>query len=330
MARKKIVQHRILDLSATLFVIVVVTTLRSYFLPTDDESIANTLTPIGSLVQSVQQSLPLLSALVWAMVLGFAGLDAGRYGPKFSLYPAYTLMAIPIFGVIAGAVMVSTDYLLSGVAMLLMLFGTKYLLRCIMRTESYNDLSLSMLCYGTLPLLFAPAAILYLVLPFLVLVVRNTWRDWVVSTFSLAFPLLAISYWRWCAGLGFRSAGEMIYTSMFTASEFSFFSTLNIAGIALLGIIIVMVACAISLIISDRYSLKVKSRAVMRFNAFMLLATLVMFFMPGCTATIFAIIATPVALLSPIVFVRMGVGFTESLYRLLLLAAAANMVVMSL
>ena len=199
-----------------------------------------------------------------------------------------------------------------------------------MRTESYNDLSLSMLCYGTLPLLFAPAAILYLVLPFLVLVVRNTWRDWVVSTFSLAFPLLAISYWRWCAGLGFRSAGEMIYTSMFTASEFSFFSTLNIAGIALLGIIIVMVACAISLIISDRYSLKVKSRAVMRFNAFMLLATLVMFFMPGCTATIFAIIATPVAILSPIVFVRMGVGFTESLYRLLLLAAAANMVVMSL
>ena len=108
MARKKIVQHRILDLSATLFVIVVVTTLRSYFLPTDDESIANTLTPIGSLIQSVQQSLPLLSALVWAMMLGFAGLDAGRYGPKFSLYPAYTLMAIPIFGVIAGAVMVST------------------------------------------------------------------------------------------------------------------------------------------------------------------------------------------------------------------------------
>jgi hypothetical protein len=52
--------------------------------------------------------------------------------------------------------------------------------------------------------------------------------------------------------------------------------------------------------------------------------------MPGCTATIFAIIATPVALLSPIVFVRMGVGFTESLYRLLLVAAAANMVVMSL
>ncbi len=330
MARKKIAQHRILDLSATLFVIVVVATLRSYLLPVGDESVANTPTPIGTLLQGLGASLPLLAALAWALITMFAGLDAGRYGPKFSLYPAYTLMAIPIFGVVASAVMVSGEYLLSGAAMLLMLFGTKYLVRCIMHTESYNDLSLSMLCYGTLPLVFAPAALFYIALPFLVLVVRNSWRDWLVSVSSLVFPLLAVSYWRWCAGHAFLSTGEQIYTSMFTPSEFGFFSTLNIAGIALLGIIIVMVLCSISLIISDRYSLKVKSRAIMRFNAFMLLITLVMFFMPACTPTIFAIVATPVAILTPLIFVRMGIGFTEMIYRAMIVAAAANMLVMVL
>ena len=330
MARKKIVQHRILDLSATLLVIVITATLRSAFFPVGDEAIPNTPTPLGSLLQSLQQSIPALSTIVWAMLLMFAGLDAGRYGPKFSLYPAYTLMASPVFGVMAGAVMVSGEYLLSGAAMMLMLFGTKYLLRCIMRTESYNDLSLSMLCYGMLPLVFAPAALLYAALPVLVLVVRNTWRDWVVSIASLIFPLLSVSYWSWCAGKGFLTTGKQLYISLFTQSEFSFFSTLNIAGIALLGIIIVMVLCSVSLVISDRHSLKVKSRAVMRFNAFMLLVTLAMFFMPSCTATLFAIVATPVAILTPIVFVRMGIGFTESLYRFLLLAAAANMVVMCL
>ncbi len=330
MARKKVPQHRILDLAATLFLIVVVTTLRSYLLPAGDEAIPNTPTPLGSLLQGVQQSLPLLSAVAWSLMLMFAGLDAGRYGPRFSLYPAYTLMAIPIFGVVAGAVMVSGEYLISGGAMMLMLLGTKYLIRCVMRTESFNDLSLSMLCYGALPLLFAPAALLYLVLPFMVLMVRNTWRDWVVSLASLLFPLLSVSYWYWCAGDGFTTVGEQIYTSMFTPSEFSFFSTLNIAGIALLGIIIIMVLCAISLIISDRYSLKVKSRAVMRFNAAMLLVCIAMFLLPGSTASTFAIIATPVALLIPIIFVRMGVGFTEALYKLLLVAAAANMVVMAM
>ena len=330
MARRKIVQHRILDLAVTLFVIVVITTLRATLFPAGDESIPNTPTPIGSLLQGFEQSFPTLSVIAWAMMLMFAALDAGRYGPKFSLYPAYTLMAIPVFGVTAGAVMVSGEFLLSGVAMMLMLFGTKYLLRCIMRTESFNDLSLSMLCYGTLPLVFAPAALLYIALPLLILGVRNTWRDWVVSLASLLFPILSVSYWGWCAGEGFMAAGEQIYTSRFTPSEFSFFSTLNIAGIALLGVIIVMVLCAISLIISDRYSLKVKSRAVMRFNAMMLAVTLAMFLMPGCTATLFAIVAAPVAILTPIIFVRMSVGFTEMLYRLLLIAAAANMVVMAL
>ncbi len=330
MARKKIVQHRILDLAVTLFIIVVITTLRAALLPAGDESIPNTPTPVGSLLQGLQQHIPTLCILAWALMMMFAGLDVGRYGPKFSLYPAYTLMAIPMFGITSGAVMVSGEFLLSGIAMLLMLFGTKYLLRCIMRTESFNDLSLAMLCYGTLPLIFAPAALFYVTLPILVLIARNTWRDWVVSVASLLFPILSVSYWGWCAGEGFSSTAEQIYTSMFTPSEFSFFSTLNIAGIVLLGILIIIVLCSISLIISDRYSLKVKSRATMRFNAFMLLVVLAMFFLPSCTATAFAIIATPVAILTPIMFVRMSMSFTEMLYRLLLIVAAANMLVLAL
>ena len=38
----------------------------------------------------------------------------------------------------------------------------------------------------------------------------------------------------------------------------------------------------------------------------------------------------PAAMLIPLIFVRMGVSFTEMLYRLMLLAAAANMVLMAL
>ena len=330
MARKKVVQHRILDLTATLFIIVVITTLRAVFMPSGDESIPNTITPIGNILQHMQEGMPTLSVLVWGITLMFASLDAGRYGPKFSLYPAYTLMAIPVFSVVASGVMVGGDHLLSAAMLLLMLLGSKYLLRCIMHSDNFSDLSLSMLCYGTLPLMFAPAALLYVALPILILTVRNTWRDWVVAVVSLLFPLLSVCYWGWCAGYDFLAAAEQIHSSMFTPSEFSFFSTLNLAGIALLGVIILMVLCAISLIISDRYSIKVKSRAVMRFNAMMLGVVIAMFFLPGSTASVFALLATPIALLVPLFFVRMGVGFTESLYRIMLLATAANMVVMAL
>jgi hypothetical protein len=89
-----------------------------------------------------------------------------------------------------------------------------------------------------------------------------------------------------------------------------------------------MVLCAVSLIISDKYSLKVNSRAVMRFNSLLLLLCVGMFFLPSCTATAFAVIAVPVAMIVPLIFVRMGVGFTETLYRLMLIAAVVNILAM--
>ena len=111
-------------------------------------------------------------------------------------------------------------------------------------------------------------------------------------------------------------------------SGFEFFASTNPAGILLLGVLIVMVVCSASLVVSDKYSLKVKARAAMRFNALLVVACAGMFFVPSCTSTVFVLAAVPAAMLLPLMFVRMGVGFTETLYRLALLLAAANTAVM--
>ena len=66
----------------------------------------------------------------------------------------------------------------------------------------------------------------------------------------------------------------------------------------------------------------------MQFNSLLLVACIAMFLLPSCTATIFALIALPVSMLVPLIFVRMGIGFTETLYRLMLLAAAVNIIAM--
>ena len=330
MAAKRVVRHRIWDLATTMILIAILTTVRSSLFPFGDELVPNTATPLGDLLQGLQASFPVLSVVLWGFMLFIAALDAGRYGPKYALYPAYTLMAIPIFGVLAGGVMVSGDYLLTTVAMFTMLLATKYMIRCVQHTDSFSDLSLSMLCYGLLPLVLAPSALLYVVLPLLLFVVRSSWRDWVVAISSLIFPLLSVSYWSWCAGEGFLSVGEQLYASTFTPSEFSFFSTLNIASILVIGVLIVKFFCAIMLIVSDKYSLRVKSRSLMRYNALLLVATIAMFFLPSASASLFALVAVPASLLIPLIFVRMGVGFTEMLYRLMLLAAAANMVLMAI
>ena len=325
---RKVVQHRIFDLSVTLIIVVTLSTLRSVFMPVGDEAIVNTPTPVGILLQNMQSNMPMLSAVVWWVSLLFAGFSVGRYAAKYSIYPAYTLMAIPVFAVLASAVIVSGDYLVSSVALLLMLLASKYIHRCVMRTKSFNDVSLAMLSFGMLPLVFAPAAILYVALPFLILSLYHSWRNLLVALGSLALPLFAVCYWEWCAGEEFLAPARLIYSSMLGESEFKLFATLNPASILLLGVVILMVLCGVSLIISDRYSLKTNSRSVMLFNALVMFVVVGMFFLPSSTATTFAILAVPVAMLVPLVFVRMGTGFTETLYRLMLLAAVANMVAM--
>ena len=199
-----------------------------------------------------------------------------------------------------------------------------------MRSGSYSDLSLSMLYFGLLPLVYAPASLFYAALPIIVLFVRASWRDELVTLASLLFPPAAICYWSWCAGKGFVEPAIQIYNAVFTPSEFSFFGTINPASVLLLGVLLVMTMCALTLIISDKYSLKVKSRVAMQFNGLMLALLVGMFFLPSCTATQFALFAVPVSMMLPLIFVRMGTGFTETMYRLLLLAVALNCVVMCL
>ena len=330
MAKRRAIHHRIFEVAATLFVTVVVTTLRSVFAPAPDELVPNAAAPIGAVLQEIQAQFPLWSAAIWAVTLFLAGLNAGRYGVKYSLYPAYTLMSIPLLGVAAAAITVSGDYLVTSAATVLTLLASKYIMRCIMRTGAYGDLSLSMLCFGALPLVFAPAAAIYVVMPLLVPAVRAKWRDWTVAVVSLAFPLFACCYVAWCRGGDFRAPAQQLYESMTAPGGYVFLHTLNPAGLALIGVILTMIFCAVSLIISDRYSLKVKSRAAMRFNALFALFLCGLFFLPSCTATIFALAAVPASILMPLIFVRMGTGFTELLYRLLLLCAAANTAVMSM
>ena len=97
-------------------------------------------------------------------------------------------------------------------------------------------------------------------------------------------------------------------------------------SILLVGVVLVMVLCSVMLVLSDRYSLKVSSRTILCFDALLMAVSLAPFFMPGATATTFALVSLPVAMLVPLMFVRMGVGFTEMLYRIMLLAAAINII----
>ena len=74
-----------MDVVLTILVIVAIAAMRSFMAPTEGECVRNVAVPLGVLLQGLEQRMPVLSLVVWAVVIFIAGINTGRYGVKYSL-----------------------------------------------------------------------------------------------------------------------------------------------------------------------------------------------------------------------------------------------------
>lgn len=324
----KSVSHNIVPITLALFVITLLATIRAAVAPTEPELVNNVATPLGSLLNRANAASTLLGTVAWAIMVIYSAMAIGQCAIRYSLYPAYTVIGIPIFGIIATAILVSHQMLLSAVALLFMALAIKYMLRYIMVSESYGDLSLAMLYFGILPIIYAPTAILYVLLPIAILLIKSHWRDWITAVTSLLFPLFALCYWSWCAGSGFGSPATAMCDSMMTNCGFSTWSLLSFASFGLIVLVLIMVSCSIYMLLSDRYALNGKARVAMRFNVIMTLVAMAMIFMPSSSATTLSLLAVPISSLTPLMFIKMERNFTRLIYRLLMIMTLLNAIIL--
>lgn len=325
---KSAATHNIVPITLTLIVLVIMASLRGAIAPVEAEMVTNISTPVGSLLQQAGRHIPILSTIAWMITVIYSGLCIGRCGIRYSIYPAYTVIGIPILGVVAACIMMSHDMLLSAAVLLVATWATKYMLRYMMVSDSYGDLSLSMLWMGLLPLMYAPAAILYPCFVGVMLLIKPNWRDWITGIASLLFPLLALCYWSWCAGNGFGSPAVECYHALLLTSGFQPLSLLGGASLGILALVVVMVLCAIFIYLSDRYSLNGRARVVMRFHILMLLLATAMLLLPSSSATALSLLAIPVSSLIPLMFIKMKHSITQLLWRVLMLIVVVNIIVM--
>lgn len=320
--------HNIVPITLTLIFVVIITTLRGAIAPTEAEMVQNVATPIGSLLQRLAASVPTISSIAWTIAVIYSGLCIGRCGVRFSIYPTYTVLGIPILGIVATGIMISNNMLLSAVMLVVATLATKYMLRYIMVTESYGDLSLAMLYFGVLPMIYAPTAILYPALPLAMLLIKANWRDWLTATLSLLFPLFALCYWSWCGGEGFTTPVTQGYAAILTQSGFDAWTLLSLASLGILVVTAAMVLCAIAICISDRYSLNGRARVAMRFNIVMILLAVATLLLPSTSVTSLALLAIPTSSLIPLIFIRMRQNITRIMWRVLLIMVAINVIIL--
>ncbi len=260
----------------------------------------------------------------WAIIISSfitlsASISLGRVMTAFNIFDRACFIQLPIAGVIAWSVGQSSAYLTSALTLYLVVS----FIRSIFRGErndnrgSLEHLFNSAMLLSLLPIFYSPAIILWGVIPFTLLVMGVTLREWIVMLVGLITPLLVVLYVNWLCG------GEFIYpvhlfldllrsdTNMLHHSVLPLFDTI-IIGVLLICSIIGVVIVIIS---ENVHRIKVRQRIVV----VLFIAGLFTILAPSANVNTLTLLTPAFAVLTSITLVRIRGLFATIVYSLLLI-----------
>lgn len=275
---------------------------------------------LGCYVDNFQATYPTLSRVFSAAALFVTGLLVGRLTVKYGLYAAGSCLAIPLYGIFVCGLDFGKIPLTVCVASLLLARSAKNYYSGF-RTGNYgfDGFFRASFDLGLIPLLYAPALPLMLILPLAIVVFKRAAREFIVAIAGLLLPLLAVCYLTWGFGGSFCAPLETLLHAFLQQNGSSIFAALAPMSWILFGILLVGVVCSVVFYVRDRYSASTKSRLIFLFNIGVFLLTISLFFVSGANAGVAAFAAVPMAMLLPITFVRLRPLVSSVVYAGLLL-----------
>lgn len=266
----------------------------------------------------LQTEFPRLSWSFCGVLTFVSGLSLGRLGPRYALYAGGTLLTIPLYGVVACGLLFSDDYLAGFLASFLLTRAVCNFCASYRNGYTFDALFRGALYLGILPLLYAPALLLVSFLPIVTLLFKRTFREWIVALAGVSLPMAALCYLHGLFAGDFTAPAEELWLCLQGPERFQLLSGASYVLILQLLLLSSAVLGALFYFLSDVYAANTRARAILTSQAWLLLLCLGMSPLPSMTATLFPLLAVPVSLLLPFLFVRLRSPFANALYLALL------------
>lgn len=280
--------------------------------------------PLGDLLGEFQLAAPIWSKMIAALLLLFSGIRVGRFGVRYNLYPVATSLPIPLYGVVACGILIGQNWLPEFAAAFVLLLSARSFFAGCRNGYAIGLAFRGALFLGLLPLIYAPALPLPLLVLPAALCFRRTLREVLVAVCGALLPLLTLCYLTWAMGGDFleplRRAGE----NMMSDSGFHLLKDTPLTGAILAGIVLVTVFGAIVFSIAHFRRLGRRAKAILVYTILLWATTCVLAFLPSATAGLMALIALPAAILMPQTFIRIPPPVATLLYVLLYGGCIAN------
>ena len=277
---------------------------------------------LGGALARFQAAYPVWARLAAGFMILFTGMCTGRIAIRYNLYGVSTCLPIPLYAVVACGIVSGGNYLTAFAASTLLALAAKNYCRSYCNGYGFDAIFRASLYLGLLPLVYAPATPLVLILPLAILLFRRTFREVVVAAAGLILPVLTACYVSWGAGEEFTAPVTALADAVVSGVPLWIFTALPLPSLVML-----LHHCgtrpdgALFSFFSDIYAAGTKPRFILIFNIGILAMTLALLCTPSVTPEAFTLTAVPAALLFPVLFVRIDRRIALPVYLILLAAS---------
>lgn len=276
---------------------------------------------LGGALVRFQAAYPTWARLAAGFMILFSGMCTGRIAIRYNLYGVSTCLPIPLYAVIACGIFSGGNYLTAFAASMLLALATKNYCRSYCNGYGFDAIFRASLYLGLLPLVYAPATPLALILPLAILLFRRTFREVVVAVAGLILPILAACYVSWGAGEEFTAPVATLADTLVSGVPLWIFRGLPLPSLVMLCVIAALALTALFFFLADIYAAGTKPRFILIFNIGILAMVFALLCTPSVTPEVFTLAAVPAALLFPVFFVRIHRRIALPVYLILLAAS---------
>ncbi len=266
-----------------------------------------------------------LDAVATALLLIVTGMIIGRMSIKAGIFRTFCTLPIPMFGIIACAAGIDAASTDIAAAALCTAIALLFFSESIIAPDAKNPVFFGSILLGGTALLYPPCVVLVLLLPLLVAISAQSFRQIIIACTGWLLPLFAVSYISWYAGNDFLATAHGIANALATPATTADALCPNVLSIAVFAIVAVLILSGIVLRYMDKATMLVDIRKSLQLQTFALLILLCTFAMPCRSAAIAPVLAVPAAVLASSTLERGRSDIATIIYWLLLLLSALRL-----
>ena len=284
--------------------------------------------PLRGFIDSLQINHPIVSALAMLPLVVYAGLRFSRAAVRVGIYSASTLAPIALAGVAMFSSLASQDYLYIMVVVTLVAEVLGRLFYCFGANMRTSFLFTAMLSLGAMPLVDSALIPLALVLPVIVIFVRGTLRETIITLVGVAFPTFVYCYIVWLLGGDFDVAFASIWSvDNVVMQHNAVLDYLSVPRLIFLGVTLFLNICSIITYNSVRVTLVDSARIIWRLLiAMQVLLLAMLLLMPSASPAVVVVMVHVMTTMLPQFFIRVDVYVAAIAYLAWVLSALATII----